>query len=133
MIWTWVAGLVIVFLLVHFRKQSEKERVRLNRLRVGYEAEIHRLQIAAGEIPPYTENPADGTRESSDIHPYDANCVCDDCCAVYDGIIANRKAKRSSVNVCPRVEARIACDECGYPLSEAMYDDGDVSHVGDQP
>ncbi len=29
---------------------------------------------------------------------------------------------------CPRVEARVACEECGYPMSEAMYDDGPMPH-----
>lgn len=31
--------------------------------------------------------------------------------------------------VCPRVEARVACEPCGYPMSEAMHDDGPEVHA----
>jgi hypothetical protein len=37
------------------------------------------------------------------------------------------------MKVCPRVAARVSCDECGYPLSEAREDQRarpDLQHVG---
>lgn len=33
-----------------------------------------------------------------------------------------------SVNVCPRVAARVTCEPCGYPFSEAMGDDDTIPH-----
>jgi len=37
------------------------------------------------------------------------------------------------VCICPRVAARVSCDECGYPLCEANQDQSerpDLRHVG---
>ena len=34
----------------------------------------------------------------------------------------------TSKAICPRVDARVACEPCGYPMSEAMYDDGPEVH-----
>lgn len=35
------------------------------------------------------------------------------------------------IELCPRVKQRMACEECGYPFSEARYDTSpDVPHIG---
>ena len=40
--------------------------------------------------------------------------------------------RRIKINTCPRVAARVACYECGYPMSEAMYMDGPQKHVSQE-
>lgn len=42
----------------------------------------------------------------------------------------SRKAQEPRFTECPRVAARMACEECGYPFCEAMSDwDGITPHV----